>query len=748
MSNETTVQAARAGGLAAWGRFAARHPRSVIGTWIVLLLVVGLVAVRAGGEFVDQFELPGTESQAAVDLLRERFPQQAGEDATVVFRAPDGVTAPGTQAQLEAALAQLARLPDVVAVSSPFESQGQAISRDGTIAFATVQYSGRAVEVPPESVKALLDTVDALGEAGLEAEVGGPVVQNSEQEPPGKAELIGFAAAAVVLFLAFGSLTAMAIPLATALLSLGAGIMVITILARWLPMGTFTAPFAAMIGIGVGIDYSLFVVTRFREELGRGRGVEDAVGVAIDTAGRAVIFAGFAVGIALLGLTMMGIPFVGALGVAAAVVVAMSVLVATIVLPALLGWIGRGVDRWRLGRALPAADDGQGTWYRFAIAVQRRPALFAVLAAGVLLLLASPALDVRLGSTDAGNNPTTFHSRRAYDLLSEGFGPGFNGPLLIAVELPPDADPATLVALREQVAGTAGVAAVSPVQPGPDGDAAVLMAFPVGSPQDQSTEALIVTLREEVIPAALQGSGTRAFIGGQTAAFVDIGSTITTRLPVFFALVIGLSFVLLMVVFRSVAIPLKAAAMNLLAIGAAYGVLVAVFQWGWLGGLLNIGREGPIESFLPMMLFAILFGLSMDYEVFLLSRVRENYLHGRDNGEAVAAGVGQTARVITAAAAIMIAVFLSFALSEGRVIKEFGLGLAVAVFVDATIVRLVLVPATMGLLGRANWWLPAFLERVLPRISIEGPEDGGAGFAPQPVAAPPPSARPPEDTSR
>ena len=643
------------------------------------------------------------------------------------------------QARVEGVLEGFAALPEVVGIRSPYEAPGQ-IATDGRIAFATVQYGVPAFEVLLSSVEALFDATDAASSDGLRVEVGGAVAQNGEQEPPGRAEIIGLTAAAFVLLIAFGSVVAMGLPIITALLALASTILLLTIVTRVIGMTTFTPAFAAMIGIGVGIDYALFIVTRYREELARGADVETAVGIALDTSGRAVIFAGVAVVIALSGLAVIGIPFVAGIGVAGATVVAISVLAALTVVPALLGLLGTRINRWRLGIFKPAGvSDGSGAWYRGARLVQRHPLVAVVLAAGVLLTMASPVLDIRLGSSDAGNNPTSFHSRRAYDLLTEGFGSGFNGPLIVAVDVPAGSDPAALDGLRDRIAATPGVAFVSQPRPSPGGDAAVIRVISQASPQDEATSDLIAELRETVIPQAVSGSELQAFVGGQTATFEDIRVTITSRMPLFFTLVIGLSFVLLMVVFRSIAVPLKAAVMDLIAIGAAYGVLVAIFQWGWLAGPLGAGREGPIEAFVPMMLFAILFGLSMDYEVFLLSRIRENYVVGAGNSEAVARGVGQTARVITAAAAIMVAVFLSFGLSEGRVIKEFGLGLATAIFVDATIVRLVLVPATMGLIGEANWWFPAWLDRLLPRVHL----DGEAVDATRGVDAPAPASGPP-----
>jgi len=711
----------RPGLLARWGAYAARHWGRVLLAWVALVVLLGVLGSTARGRFADDFKLPGTESQAARDLLEERFPQQAGDPATVVMQAPAGFNDPAVKATVEQLIEQFKALPEVVAVASPYDAGSGAISADGAIAFATLQYAGRGIEVAEASVDAMFDLVDGSSTNGLRVEVGGAVVQAGEVVPPGRSEAIGLAAGAIILLIAFGSVVAMGLPMVTAIFGLGAGLITILLLARVLAMSTFTPAFAAMIGIGVGIDYALLVVTRYREELAHGQPVIEAVSIAVDTAGRAVIFAGTAVAIALLALLVIGIEFVAAIGVAGATVVVASVLVATTLLPALLGMAGTHIDRW----SIPAfhAAETQSTssvWYRLAGAVQRHSMVSALGALVLLLVLAAPVIDMRLGSSDAGNNPETLHSRRAYDLLSEGFGPGFNGPFIIAVDLPTAGAEATLDTLATALANTEGVAFASPPRLSPEGRAAVISVIPAGSPQDASTAELLGRLRDDVIPTAIAGTDVRAYVGGITAAFDDIGDRIAQRLPIFFALVIGLSFLLLMAVFRSIAVPIKAAIMNLLSIGAAYGVLVAIFQWGWFSGFLGTGGAGPIESFLPMMLFAVLFGLSMDYEVFLLSRIRENYVRGMGNSISITQGVTQTARVITAAAAIMVAVFLSFALSEGRIIKEFGIGLGTAIFLDATIVRLVLVPAVMELLGDVNWWFPRWLDRALPSIQIEG----------------------------
>jgi RND superfamily putative drug exporter len=716
--------------LARWARYAARHGWRVVGGWVAVVVLVGVLAGTLGSGFVDSFSIPGAEAQKATDLLRARFASQAGDSATIVFQDPAGVNDPQVRQRIETALTSAAALPDVSGVVSPYQRPG-AISSDGTIAYADVQYAQQANDVPTSSVDALTSLVDSTAGNGLRVEVGGQIIAATEGAPPGSSELIGVAAAIVILLIAFGSVIAMGLPIATALVGLGTGVLGITLATIAFDMSTFTPAFAAMIGIGVGIDYALFIVTRFREGLHSGLEVVEAVARATDTAGRAVIFAGTIVVIALLGLFAIGIPFIAALGVAAAIVVGTAVLVAVTLLPALLGLVGRWIDRLRIP-GLHAVDtgDNRSFSYRWSRLIQRRPIVFAAVAAALLLALATPALDLRLGFSDNGNNPTTLRTRRAYDLLATGFGPGFNGPLLVVVERDGGLEQATLDKLSAAMQAEPGVVAVSPANLNPAGDTAILAVTPTTAPQDQATSDLVNNLRSDVIRPTLAGTDTVAYVGGGTAAFVDIGDRISSRMPLFFAVVIGLSFLLLMAVFRSVVIPLKAAVMNLLSICAAYGVLVAVFQWGWLGGLIGVGHAGPIESFLPMMLFAILFGLSMDYEVFLLSRIREEYVHGGNSSEAVANGLAVTARVISAAAAIMVTVFASFILGGERVIKEFGLGLGVAIFVDATIVRMILVPATMQLLGSWNWWFPRWLDRALPRLNIEG----GSAPALQPEA--------------
>jgi RND superfamily putative drug exporter len=707
-----------------WARFAVRHRWAVLAAWAVAIATLAAFSVAFGGRFVDSFEIPGSESQDAVELLEDHFPDQAGDSATLAFKNNEGVRDPEVRDRMEDVVSRARDLPEVTEVASPYVVPG-AISEDRKIAYATVQYGKPGPEVSQKSVDKLLDLADEADGGGLRVEAGGQVVSSSEVSPPGESEIIGIAAAVVILLVAFGSVVAMGLPIVTALVGLGSGFLLISLAASVMDMTTFTPAFASMVGLGVGIDYALFVVTRFREGLSAGFGVEKAVVGAVDTAGRAVVSAGVVVVIALLGLLTIGIPFVSALGVAAAMVVALAVLVAVSLLPALLGLIGDRVDRWRIpglrttGVAATGDERTRTASYRFSRLIQRHPWPYAIGAALLLLALAAPVLDMRLGFSDDGNKPTSFDSRRAYDLLAEGFGPGFNGPLVVAVEQDGGLARATLARLSKRLDEADNVDSVTPPQPNKAGNAAVLTVYPTTSPQSAATEDLVDRMRDDVVPDALDGTDAVAYVGGATASFVDIGERIAGRMPLFFAFVVGLSFLLLMAVFRSVVVPVKAAIMNLLSVGAAYGVLVPIFQWGWGEGLLDI-RPGPVEAFLPMMLFAILFGLSMDYEVFLVSRIRESYLRSGDPRGSVADGLAITARVITAAAAIMVCVFLSFVLGDDRIIKEFGLGLAAAIFVDATVIRLVLVPSTMTLLGRWNWGFPRWLDAIVPKLNIEG----------------------------
>lgn len=709
------------GPLARWARYVVRHRGRVVIAWIALLVLLGVLGATVGGDYVNTFSVPGAEAQKAVDLLKDRFPSQAGDNATIVVQTEAGIDDPAVKAQLTDLLAQAASLPGVVSVASPYDDP-VAVSADRRIAYAVVLYDQPANQMKSADAGQLLTLIDGASTTGFRVEVGGPIAAIAEAKDPfGLSALVGIIAAIVILLIAFGSVIAMGLPIATALAGLIAGAFGIALISRFVGISDVGPSFGVMIGLGVGVDYALFVVTRFREGLANGVSVEAAIVRAIDSAGRAVAFAGTVVAIALVGLYAIGIPFLAALGLCAAIFVVLSVLVALSLLPALLGYVGHRVDRWHIpGLHAAAHHDRPTVWLRWSEQVQRRPLRYLIASAALLVVLALPVLDLQLGFSDAGNQPTTFHTRRSYDMLATGFGPGFNAPFVLAVEDRDGIGAAELGSLTAAIREMPGIAAVGQPTINQSGDAAVVIVIPATSPQDPRTADLLTELRARVIPPVSATTGLTVYVGGATAASVDIDSRIADRMPLFFVIVIGLSFLLLTAVFRSVLVPLKAALMNLVAIGATYGVIVAVFQWGWAGGIIGLDKTGPIEAGLPMMLFAILFGLSMDYEVFLLSRIREEYLRTGRSGEAVAHGLSATARVIAAAAAVMVCVFLSFVLGNDRTTKEFGLGLAVAIFIDATVVRLVLVPATMELLGDWNWWFPTWMNRLVPRLNVEG----------------------------
>lgn len=702
-----------------WARFTHRRRGFVIASWIVFLVALVFTLNRFGGEFSTEFSLPGSESQRARDLLEERFPARAGGDASIVFEAPAGIET--SRPAIEAVLAELATLPNIAEIESPFESPGY-ISEEGTIARAVVHLDLSLREIPRSTAKSVMAIADDNSTGELTVVAGGNVIEFNEQPEIGS-ELYGLIAAVFILLIAFGSVVAMGLPIAAALFGLGAGFATLGILSRWFGFPDFSTQFAAMIGIGVGIDYSLLVVTRFREGLHAGRNVEDSVVIAVTTAGRAVIFAGLVVALAFMGLFVMGLPFVAMLGSAGAIVVVLAVVVAITITPAALSLVGHRIDSLKVPFLHQTEGiDETSIWFRLSRAIQARPSLYAAGSVAVLLSLSVPILSMDLGFTDAGNGAADLQSRRSYDLLAKGFGPGFNGPLVIVADFA-EGGQDTLPAVQEAVAAAPGVARVFPPVMNPAGDTAVIMVMPTTKPQDDATATLARGLRRDVL-APIDANGAHYWVSGSTAANIDAAARIGQRMPLLFAGVIGVSFILLAAVFRSVVVAVKAAIMNLLSIGAAYGVIVAIFQWGWFGGLVGVG-EGPVEVFLPMMMFAILFGLSMDYEVFLISRIREEYLRTGNTEIAVANGLTATARVITAAAAIMVTVFLSFVLGPDRIIKQFGIGLATAIFVDATIVRLFLVPSTMELLREANWWMPRWLDRILPNLHIEGPSEHG-----------------------
>ncbi|MCW2614357.1 MAG: family transporter [Frankiales bacterium] len=717
-------------------RFSFRHRRLVLASWIGLLLVLGGAVGTVGAAYDDQFSLPQTESTEALELLQRVSPSAAGDQVTAVLHVEDGsVTDPAARARFTSALQAADAFDTVASVASPYAAGGEAqVSADGRTAFATITLAGRVPnDVTSAQVDQVLDAMDPGVRDGVQVEITGQAAQGPPAQ--GLAEVVGLAAAAIVLFVVFGSLLAMSLPLITAVLSIAVSISAISLLTQVFTIATFAPTLSVLLGLGVGIDYALFIVTRYRQGLLEGKSPEEATVTAVDTSGRAVLFAGITVCIALLGLFSLGLSFLYGVAVAASLAVAVTVAASLTLLPALLGFFGRRVLPNKL-RDRPAADpqdlqqETRG-WQRWAAVLDRRPALIGALGLVVMLVVAAPFLHLRLGLGDQGSGPADATTRQGYDLLAEGFGPGFNGPLLVVTDLGDSADTAATDRLRAALADDGDVAAVSPTvylggaQPGvaAPGGIGLTTVYPASAPQDEATSDLVSRVRTELVPAAEQGGEQRLLVGGTTAIGEDFSDTIADKLPLFVGVVVLLSFLLLIMVFRSLVVAAVAAAMNLLSAAAAFGIVVAVFQDGFGLSLLGVDRTGPILAFLPVILFAILFGLSMDYEVFLLSRIHEEWLHRGDNRQAVLHGLAATGRTITAAAAIMVMLFLAFVLGPDLTIKLFGFGLAAAVLLDALVVRSVLVPAIMLLLGRANWYLPAWLDRVLPQLSVEGPAE-------------------------
>ncbi len=723
-------------------RFAAwitGHRKTVLALWVVVLVGMGVVAGSAGSSFSEEFSLPSSDSKDALDLLETRFPAQAGDTVQIVYRAESGVDAPAVERKMEGVFKEVAALPHVSEVSSPYATGGAgAISDDGKIAYATAQFDVTTNKLNDGEVKKIVDASRAASGDGLKVEAGGqPVEEVRGQEEESSSEGIGILAAIVVLLISFGSVVAMGLPLLTALFALGVGISLITLFTHVFSTAEFAPQLAFMIGLGVGVDYALFILTRFRNGLDEGLDKREAAIAAVDTAGRAVLFAGITVIISLMGMMLLGLPFLYGVATAAALAVLCTMIAALTLLPALLAMVGGWVNRLRipfLGSGARSIDENSW-WFRWSGRIQRRPWIAALISGGLLIALCIPTLSLRLGSNDAGTDPAGTTTREAYDLLAEGFGPGFNGPFVIAAELPRKGDDEALEELRTQLKGEAGVKEVSTVTLNPNKTVGVFQVYPTTSPQSAATTDLLDHIRSDVIPPVEASSGAQIHVGGITAIFEDFGNAIAEKLPLFIGVVVLLSALLLMIVFRSLLVPLKAVLMNLLSIGAAFGLIVAVFQWGWGASLIGVDATGPIISFFPIFLFSIVFGLSMDYEVFLMSRIHEEWERSGDASEAVHRGLALTGRVITAAAAIMVTVFASFMIGEDRIIKLFGLGLASAVFIDAVIIRSVLVPAIMQLLGRRAWYFPAGLDRLLPRLHVEPSEGDPSPTGEHPVVA-------------
>ncbi|MFE3070016.1 MMPL family transporter [Streptomyces sp. NPDC059247] len=716
--------------MAALARWCIRHRLAAVLLWLLALGGVGTSAIVAGSAYSNDYEVPGTESGRATALLDRGFQGLGGDSGTVVWHSErGGVRADAVERRMTAMLDEVAALPGIAAVASPYGggAPGQ-ISEDGHTAYAVVTFHEQADDIPEAQARALVDTAKAAADepAGLSVELGGTAVALTEAPGGHVAEAVGVAVAAVVLFLAFGSLAASALPIATALVSVGIAYSGIVLLGHLMTVADFAPMLGMLVGLGVGIDYALFIVTRHRRGLKRGLSVAEAAETAVATTGRAVVFAGATVCIALLGMLILRLSFLNGVAVAASLTVVLTVAASVTFLPALLSFIGMRAlsrrERRDLAEHGPRPEAPTGFAARWSAFVERHPKLLGAVAAVVMAVLALPTLSLHLGTSDQGNNPATATTRKAYDLLAEGFGPGVNGPLTLVAGLDGADDRLALDRLPAVLADTRGVASVSPVTYNGSGDTAVLTVVPDSSPQSRQTSELVDRLRADVLPKAEAGTSLEVNVGGVTASYDDFAEIIVGKLPLFVGVVIALGCLLLLLAFRSIGIPLKAAAMNVAAVAAAFGIVVAIFQWGWGSELLGLGSAGPIEPFLPVIMVSVLFGLSMDYQVFLVSRMYEEWLETGDNRRAVRVGLAETGRVINSAAVIMISVFLAFVLSGDRVIAMFGIALAAAVALDAFVLRTLLVPALMHLLGGANWWLPRWLDRLLPRISIEPPE--------------------------
>ncbi len=707
-------------------RWSFRHRWVVIALWLFALIGIRAVDAMTGTGYDDNFQPPNTDSTRVQHMLEAASPAVAGDTSRIVFAATSGTVDDGSnRARIASTLEAVTKLPHVVSVTSPLSPQAKGqVSQSQKIAYATLQFDQMAQDLPTDAVKTVIDTARSHQGGGLQIELGGEAI--SEQASPNLGGVgFGLIAAAIVLFLAFGSLVAMGLPLATAILSVGTSLGIIDILSNTMGMPTFTTQLASLLGLGVGVDYAMFIVSRHRTSLLEGHTPEESAVRAVNTSGRAVLFAGITVCIALLGMFAIGLNVFYGIAVGASISVATTVLAALTLQPALLSLFGKRVLGRRQRRRLAAGEviDGtSGMWKAWTAGLRRRPSLHAAIGLLAMVVLTVPFFSLRLGFSDAGNEPTGNTSRRAYDLLARGFGPGFNGPLVFAADRADPNAQAEFASVLKKVAHTPGVAEASRVATVGSGQSAILVAtvIPTTSPQAQQTSDLVTRLRDDIVPAVTAGSDLHVRIGGVTAVREDFSHTIAEHLALFIGLVIALSFILLAAVFRSLLVPLLAAVMNLLSVGAAFGVVTAVFEKGWLKGAVGLESTGPIEPFIPVIVFAILFGLSMDYEVFLIARMHEIWLKTKNNAAAVTNGLAQTGRIITAAAAIMVFVFGAFTLGDNRIIKLFGLGLASAVLIDALIIRTLVLPAVMLLLGRLNWAMPASLERLVPRLNVEG----------------------------
>ncbi|MFD6924250.1 MMPL family transporter [Streptomyces sp. NPDC059944] len=715
--------------MAALARWCVQHRLVAVLLWLVAFGGVTAAAAVTGSSYSNDYEAPGTESGRATQLLGEGFHGLGGDSDTVVWHTGQGgsVRSPAVEQSMTRTLDKIAELPGVASVDSPYGGGGaDRISDDGRTAYANITFADRAETIDKGEARAVVDTAKAAGTEGLDVELGGSAVALTQSSGGHVAEIVGVVVAALVLFLAFGSLAASMLPIATALIGVGTAYFGIVLLGHAMTVADFAPMLGMLIGLGVGIDYALFIVTRHRRGLKRGLPVAEAARNAVTTTGRAVVFAGATVCIALLGMLILRLGFLNGVAIAASLTVVLTVAASVTLLPALLSFIGPRAlsrrERRRLEEHGPQPELPTGLAARWSAFVERHPKVLGGVAVVVMALLALPTFSLHLGTSDQGNDPRTTTTRQAYDLIGKGFGPGVNGPLTLVTKVGGAEDRLALDNLDLSLRLTHGVASATPVTYNTAGDTAYLTVVPSSAPQAKDTSDLVDRLRTEVLPRAEAGTSLDVHVGGVTASYDDFADVIVGKLPLFVGVVISLGCVLLLLAFRSIGIPLKAAVMNIAAVAAAFGVVVAIFQWGWGSDLLGLGRAGPIEPFLPVIMVSVLFGLSMDYQVFLVSRMYEEWLETGDNRRAVRVGLAETSRVINSAAVIMISVFLAFVLSGDRVIAMFGVALAAAVALDAFVLRTLLVPALMHLLGGANWWLPGWLDRRLPRVSIEAPE--------------------------
>jgi RND superfamily putative drug exporter len=715
--------------LYAIGRFCSRYHYPTIALWLVVAVVLVIAGQASGDKTNDNLTLPGTGSTIATELLEDNLPEQAYGSNPLAFEAKDGgkVTEPANAKAIEESIARLHRLHYVNSAISPLSKEGAEkglISKDQTVAYTPVILSVGPGELTEEQAEAVLDAGNSAERAGLDTSVGAYVGQQLSKPDTGVSDAIGIAAAIVILLFAFGTATAMVMPIGSAIIGLAISLSIIRLLENAVEVPSVAATLATMIGLGVGIDYALFIVTRHKLQLGEGMEVRESIARATATAGGAVIFAGFTVVIALCSLAFAGIPLVSTLGFTAAIAVVVAVCAAATLLPAMLGALGPHIDSLRVPGTKSGPEDSEPHgWRRWARGVANKPWRSALAALAVLVVLALPIFQLELGQNDLSALPKSTTARQNYDSLTKGFGPGVNGPLLITAKYQdPKEAQRSLPGLVKAVDGAPDVAAVSEPTVDKTGTVAVFTVISNSAPWADETVSLVEDLRDETIPAAVGGTDGNAYVGGQTAGYIDLATKIAEKLPLMIAIVVGLSFIVLLLAFRSLLVPVKAAAMNLLSVAAAYGVVTAVFQLGWGSSLIGLDHSIPIVSFVPLLMFAILFGLSMDYEVFLLTQMREHFREHEDEKEAVIEGLANTGRVITSAAAIMVCVFTSFVLNGNPIVKEFGVGLAVAIAIDSTLVRCLLVPAIMVLLGKRAWWLPNWLGRLVPHISIEGEE--------------------------